>query len=125
MPDFQTTSADQSDALRPISIPQDAVPIVPVRNTVLFPGMPAPITLSAPSSVAAARKAVREQRQIGILLQQDPELGHPVVCQGVQWMRVLDFIPGTPFLTVVKRDRMACTEWAQSRMSSVSSGPVR
>jgi ATP-dependent Lon protease len=125
MPDFETTSADQSGAQRPISIPQDAVPIVPVRNTVLSPGMLAPITLCAPSSVAAAQQAVREQRQIGILLQQDPELGeagpddlyrmgtianviryltgpddtHRVVCQGVQRMRVLDFIPGTPFLT--------------------------
>jgi ATP-dependent Lon protease len=75
MPDFEATSAEQSGALRPISIPHDAVPVVPVRNTVLFPGMLAPMTLSAPSSVAAAQQAVREQRQIGILLQQDSELG--------------------------------------------------
>ena len=72
--------------------------------------------------MTSAQQAVREQRQIGILLQQDPELGeagpddlhrmgtianviryltgpddtHHVVCQGVQRMRVLDFIPGTP-----------------------------
>jgi ATP-dependent Lon protease len=125
MTDFETTPADQNNALQPIAIPQDAVPIVPVRNTVLFPGMLAPITLSAPSSIAAAQQAIREQRQIGILLQQDSELReagpddlyrvgtlanviryltgpdgtHHVVCQGVQRMRILDFIPGTPFLT--------------------------
>ncbi|WP_157016788.1 endopeptidase La [Mesorhizobium xinjiangense] len=125
MPDFETSPADQRDTQRPILIPEDAVPIVPVRSTVLFPGTLAPMTLSALSSVAAAQQAVREQRQIGILLQQDPELGeagpndlyrfgtvanvirylsgphdtHHVVCQGVQRMRVLDFIPGTPFLT--------------------------
>jgi ATP-dependent Lon protease len=108
---------------RSVSIPQDALIIVAVRNTVLFPGMIAPITLGRPEAIAAAQQAVREQRQIGILLQRDPELNEPgpddlyrvgtvaniiryitgpddshhVVCQGVQRVRVLDFLPGTPF----------------------------
>jgi ATP-dependent Lon protease len=112
------SSPDQS-----VSIPQDALIIVAVRNTVLFPGMIAPITLGRPKAIAAAQQAVREQRQIGILLQRDAELSEPgpddlyrvgtvaniiryitgpddshhVVCQGVQRVRVLDFLPGTPF----------------------------
>jgi ATP-dependent Lon protease len=106
-----------------VSIPADALIIVPVRNTVLFPGMVAPITLGRPQAIAAAQQAVREQRQIGILLQRDAELtepgpddlyrvgtvanviryitgpddSHHVICQGVQRIRVLDFLPGTPF----------------------------
>lgn len=106
-------------------IPGDALIIVPVRHTVLFPDVIMPITIARPKSVAAAQQAVREQRQIGILLQRDPELSDPgpddlyrvgtvanivryltgpdeshhLVCQGVQRMRVLDYIPGTPFLT--------------------------
>src|ERR1700733_12977120 len=113
-----TSSPDQS-----VSIPADALIIVPVRNTVLFPGMVAPITLGRPKAIAAAQQAVREQRQIGILLQRDAELSEPgpddlyrvgtvanviryitgpddshhVICQGVQRIRVLDFLPGTPF----------------------------
>ena len=112
------SSPDQS-----VSIPRDALIIVAVRNTVLFPGMIAPITLGRPKAIAAAQQAVREQRQIGILLQRDAELNEPgpddlyrvgtvaniiryitgpddshhVVCQGVQRVRVLDFLPGTPF----------------------------
>src|ERR1700754_1734820 len=111
-------SADQT-----VSIPADALIIIPVRNTVLFPGMIAPITLGRPKAIAAAQQAVREQRQIGILLQRDAELNEPglddlyrvgtvaniiryitgpddshhVICQGVQRIRVLDFLPGTPF----------------------------
>jgi ATP-dependent Lon protease len=111
-------SPDQS-----VSIPQDALIIVAVRNTVLFPGMIAPITLGRPKAIAAAQQAVREQRQIGILLERDAELSEPgpddlyrigtvanivryitgpddshhVICQGVQRIRVLDFLPGTPF----------------------------
>src|ERR1700753_4363164 len=112
------SSADQS-----VAIPADALIIIAVRNTVLFPGMIAPITLGRPKAIAAAQQAVREQRQIGILLQRDPELSDPgsdalhrvgtvanvvryitgpddshhVICQGVQRIRVLDFLPGTPF----------------------------
>jgi ATP-dependent Lon protease len=112
------SSPDQS-----VSIPQDALIIVAVRNTVLFPGMIAPITLGRPKAIAAAQQAVREQRQIGILLERDAELSEPgpddlyrvgtaanivryitgpddshhVICQGVQRIRVLDFLPGTPF----------------------------
>jgi len=62
------SSPDQS-----VSIPQDALIIVAVRNTVLFPGMVAPITLGRPKAIAAAQQAVREQRQIGLLLQRDPD----------------------------------------------------
>jgi ATP-dependent Lon protease len=107
-----------------VSIPEDALIILPVRNTVLFPGVVFPITIGRPQSVAAAQQAVREQRQIGLLLQRDPEVNEPgpgdlygigtlanivryiagpdethhVICQGVQRIRVLDFLPGTPFL---------------------------
>jgi ATP-dependent Lon protease len=118
-----TGEASASSADQAVSIPADALIIIPVRNTVLFPGMIAPITLGWPKAIAAAQQAVREQRQIGILLQRDAELNEPglddlhrvgtvanivryltgpddshhIVCQGVQRIRVLDFLPGTPF----------------------------
>jgi ATP-dependent Lon protease len=123
----ETTSSAQPASSSPdqsISIPADAVIIVPVRNTVLLPGVVMPITIGRPKSIAAAQQAVREQRPIGILLQRDPEMSDPgpddlyrvgtianivryitapddshhIVCQGVQRLRVLDFLPGTPFL---------------------------
>jgi ATP-dependent Lon protease len=105
------------------AIPGDALIVVPVRNTVLFPGVVIPITIGRPQSIAAAQQAVREQRPIGIVLQRDPELNEPgpddlhrigtmanivryitgpddshhLVCQGIQRIRVLDYLPGTPF----------------------------
>ena len=122
-----TATSDQSSASpadRSVSIPSDALIIVPVRNTVLFPGVVMPITIGRPKSIAAAQQAVREQRQIGLLLQRDPDStepgpdelyrvgtvanivryitgpddSHHLVCQGVQRIRLLDYIPGTPFL---------------------------
>lgn len=98
--------------------------IVPVRDIVLFPGMVVPITVDRPRSIAAAQQAVREQRQIGILMQRDaatadpgpidmhrmgtianvvryittPDGAHHVVCQGDQRFQITEFLNGWPFL---------------------------
>ncbi|HKD56252.1 MAG TPA: LON peptidase substrate-binding domain-containing protein, partial [Hyphomicrobiaceae bacterium] len=106
------------------ALPSDAVIIVPVRNTVLFPGMVLPISVGRPGSVAAAQHALREQRQIGLLLQRDqavddprasdlyrvgtvanlvryvtaPDGNHHLICQGEQRFQIMDFLEGWPFL---------------------------
>ncbi|MFO1080546.1 MAG: endopeptidase La [Reyranellaceae bacterium] len=108
----------------PVALPSDALIVVPVRNTVLFPEIVFPITLGRPASIAAAQQAVREQRQILIVLQRDPEQndptavdmhrtgtvanivrymtspegGHHLICQGVQRFRVTEFVDGHPFM---------------------------
>jgi ATP-dependent Lon protease len=105
-------------------LPPDAIIIVPVRNTVLFPGVVLPITLGRPKSVMAAQQAVREQRQVGILLQREaavdeptaldmhrmgtvanvlrfitaPDGTHHLVCQGEQRFQIVEYLPGWPFL---------------------------
>ncbi|MCK1393750.1 endopeptidase La [Bradyrhizobium sp. 1] len=107
-----------------VKIPADALIIIPVRDMVLFPGAIGPIAIARPKSIAAAQQALREQRPIGIVLQRSPETDEPgaddlyrvatianivryitapdgthhIVCQGVQRARILDFLPGTPFL---------------------------
>jgi ATP-dependent Lon protease len=105
-------------------LPADALIIVPVRNTVLFPGLVLPITLGRPKSIAAAQQAVREQRQVGILLQRTPDIDDPtaidmhrmgtianivryitapdgtnhLVCQGEQRFQISEYLSGWPFL---------------------------
>ena len=116
-----TGSAEGGGSLPPL--PPDALIVVPVRNTVLFPGLVLPITLGRPKSVAAAQQAVRDQRQVGILLQRDPEVADPtpidmhrmgtlanivryitapdgshhLVCQGEQRFQVVEYLIGWPF----------------------------
>ncbi len=108
--------------LRPL--PEDAVPIVPMRNLVLFPGMILPAGVGRERSIIAAQEAVRTERPIGLLLQRDssqenpgpqdlywvgtvanivryvtaPDGSHHLVCQGEQRFRVLEFLEGWPFL---------------------------
>ncbi len=115
-------SSSGGGALPPL--PPDALIIVPVRNTVLFPGLVLPITLGRSKSVAAAQQAVRDQRQVGILLQRAadvedptaidmhrmgtlanilrfvtaPDGTHHVVCQGEQRFQIVEYLSGWPFL---------------------------
>ncbi|HMN38774.1 MAG TPA: endopeptidase La [Hyphomicrobium sp.] len=104
-------------------LPSDAVILLAVRGTVLFPGLILPLAVGRPKSIAAVQQAVREERQIGVVLQRIAEINDPgpddlyrigtlanilryvtapdgthhIVVQGVQRIRILDFYPGTPF----------------------------
>jgi ATP-dependent Lon protease len=108
-----------------IATAADALIILPVRNLVLFPGVVLPITVGRPRSIAAAQQAVREGRQLGVLMQRDPQQADPaaidlhrmgtianvlryvtgpdgthhVICQGQQRFRVQDFVKEQPFIT--------------------------
>ena len=105
-------------------LPADAVPIVPIRNVSLFPGVVMPITVGRELSIAAAQEAVRGGHKIALLAQRDPgvekpgaadlyEIGvlatviryvttpegaHHLVCQGESRFRVLEMLRETPFL---------------------------
>jgi ATP-dependent Lon protease len=115
-------SAPNGTTLPPL--PADALIIVPVRNVVLFPGIVLPVTLGRQKSVAAAQQAVRDQRQVGILLQRDAEVADPtaidmhrmgtianivryitapdgtnhIVCQGEQRFQIVEYLSGWPFM---------------------------
>ncbi len=104
---------------------EDTLLILPVRDTVLFPGVLFPISIGRPVSIAAVQQAMREERQIGILMQRDgetaepygtdmhrvgtvaniaryltaPDGGHHVIVQGIERFRVLDFAAERPALT--------------------------
>ncbi len=104
-------------------LPPDALIIVPVRDTVLMPGTVFPITVARPRSIAAAQQAVREERQVGVLMQRDsavedpsaldlhrtgvianvlryvtaPDGVHHMVLQAVQRFRVVEFVREHPF----------------------------
>jgi ATP-dependent Lon protease len=121
--EIQAKSSTQAGTTLP-TLPSDALIIVPVRNTVLFPGQVLPITLGRSKSIGAAQQAVRDQRQVGILLQRDSEVADPtaidmhrmgtvanivryitapdgtnhLVCQGEQRFQIVEYLSGWPFL---------------------------
>jgi ATP-dependent Lon protease len=104
-------------------IPEDVLIILPVRDTVLFPGVVLPIALTGKRALAAAQEAVRTQRRVGLVLQSEagdepaPDQLHRVgtvasivrfvtaadgthhlIAQGEQRFTVLDYVSLEPFL---------------------------
>ena len=56
----------------------EVLPILPVRNLVLFPGVVSPIMVGRESSMKLVRKAEKTGSLIGIVCQRDPDIEMPV-----------------------------------------------
>ena len=106
------------------ALPADAIILIPIRNSVLFPGVVSPVTIGRAKSVAAAQEAVRAESRVGFLLQRErdkTEVGpddlywvgtsgrivrymtgqngaHHLVVQAESRFRVLEFLDGWPYL---------------------------
>src|SRR4051812_23836318 len=119
-----TITASPTQTEYNLTLPDDAIAIVPVRNIVLFPGAVLPVTVGRPQSIAAAQNAIRTEKPLGVVLQRDetvneptgldlyrvgtvgsvlryltaPDGTHHVVTQGQQRFRVLEYLDGYPFL---------------------------
>jgi ATP-dependent Lon protease len=105
------------------SAPEDVLIVLPMRDLVLFPGVVLPIAIHGKRALAAAQEAVRTQRRVGLLLQNDPAIEDPetdglhqvgtaasivrfitaadgthhLICQGEQRFTVLDYVSQEPF----------------------------
>jgi len=69
--------ADGEDGdLEDIDVP-DSIPILSLRNTVLFPGVVLPISIGRPRSVQLIKEAYRTDKIVGTVAQKDPEIENP------------------------------------------------
>ena len=64
---------DLKDLFNGIQTPDD-IPILAVRNLVLFPGVVSPILIGRESSSTLIKRAEKKQIVIGIVCQRDPEV---------------------------------------------------
>lgn len=102
----------------------DLLVILPVRSTVMFPGMVMPLTVSRKRSVAAAQQAMRDKLPVGIIMQRSagvaepvasdlhavgtiaailryvttPDGTHHLICQGQQRFRIVEVVRDSPFM---------------------------
>src|ERR1044072_673452 len=120
----ETERKDEVSQSAASTVSDDMLIIVPVRNLVLFPGTVVPVAINRERSLAAAPEAVRAERRVGFMLQQDPDLQSPtgrgrfkvgtvasivryvtgqdgthhLVVPGERRFRVLDWTRGLPFM---------------------------
>ncbi|HNW51217.1 MAG TPA: endopeptidase La, partial [Prolixibacteraceae bacterium] len=100
-----------------------ALPILPLRNTVLFPGVILPISVGRPKSLKLIRDVYRADGVLGTLAQRDPDIDEPntedlyeigtiakilkilempdgtttVIIQGKQRFRILEMLEEDPY----------------------------
>lgn len=126
---FPLLSQEDEDEMRNADIPE-ILPILPLRNTVLFPGVVIPITVGRDKSIKLVKEAYKGTRTIGVVAQQDMNVEDPtfeqlhkigtvaniikilqmpdgnttVIIQGKQRFRLTEAVQTEPYLTA-KVDR--------------------
>ena len=77
MPIIPLNESD-NEALNDVEVPQE-LPVLPLRNTVLFPGVVLPITVGRDKSIKAVNDAYKSDKLIGVLAQKDSGVEDPTV----------------------------------------------
>jgi ATP-dependent Lon protease len=107
-----------------LTVPEGALVILPLRNTVLFPATIMPLVVNRPASLKVIEEAVRQQLPVGFICQRDPSIEVPkpqdlfrigttaevlrmfglpegvrqVIIQGRQRFEIAEFLETDPFL---------------------------
>ena len=69
--------ADGDDGeLEDVDVP-DTIPILSLRNTVLFPGVVLPISIGRPRSIQLIKDAYRNDKIVGTIAQKEPDIENP------------------------------------------------
>src|SRR6266404_9055930 len=123
-----------------IAIPNQ-LPILPVRDTVLFPGAVLPLTVGRESSLALINGLQGEDKVLGVVAQHDPRVEDPaaadlhkvgtfakvhktvkmpngnvvIFLEGIQRIQVLDLIGLRPYLQAQVED---CPMWRANRITN-------
>ena len=119
-------TAEDEDRIRKEKV-EETLPILPLRNTVLFPGMVIPITVGRAKSIKLVQDFSRSDKPIGIVTQRDNEVEDPgyddlyhvgtmshilrfinlpdgnitIIVQGIKRFSLVDITANEPYLTGV------------------------
>jgi len=69
---------NDNESLNDIEVPQE-LPVLPLRNTVLFPGVVLPITVGRDKSIKAVNDAYKADKLIGVIAQKDSGIEDPAI----------------------------------------------
>ena len=121
---FPLLTQEDEDEMRNAEIP-DELPILPLRNTVLFPGVVIPITVGRDKSIKLVKDAYKGNRTIAVVSQKDMNVEDPtfeqlnktgtvahlikvlqmpdgnttVIIQGKQRVKLLEVVQTEPYMT--------------------------
>lgn len=99
----------------------EVIPIIPLRNMVLFPGVIIPISVGRDKSLAAIREVYKGDRLIGAVSQKDATVEEPrfedmnAVGTVGHILKLLEMPDGTTTAIIQGRKRMAVMEWVSDQ----------
>jgi len=122
-------SSEEEEIMQAEKLPE-SLPILPLRNTVLFPGVVIPITVGRDKSIRLIRESYRNDRTIGVVAQKDSTIEDPeakdlhkvgtvahlikilqmpdgnttVIIQGKKRFEIEDFIQDEPYFRAKIKD---------------------
>jgi ATP-dependent Lon protease len=108
--------ADGDDGeLEDVEVPE-AIPILSLRNTVLFPGVVLPISIGRPKSIQLIKDAYRNDKIVGTVAQKDPDIENPdfvdlhTIGTIGQIVKLLEMPDGSTTAIIQGRKRMVLQE---------------
>jgi ATP-dependent Lon protease len=117
--DFIPILADGDDSeLINLDVP-DILPILPLRNTVMFPGVVMPITVGRQKSLQLVQEIYRGNRLIGTIAQKDGNIDDPVqtdlyqIGTIAQILKILEMPDGTTSVIIQGKRRFEVIEYTQ------------
>lgn len=117
--DFIPILADGDDSdLINLDVP-DILPILPLRNTVMFPGVVLPITVGRQKSLQLIQEVYRGNRLIGTIAQKDGSIDDPAqadlyqVGTIAQVLKILEMPDGTTSVIIQGKRRFKVQEYIQ------------
>jgi ATP-dependent Lon protease len=121
---IQLINPEQESDLKPEDLPEE-LSILPIKNTVLFPGVVIPITVTRQKSIRLIKKAYQGNRIIGVIAQKNKQAEEPgiedlyrfgtvariikmlvlpdgnttIIIQGKNRFQIRDYVQDEPFMT--------------------------
>ncbi|HYS78875.1 MAG TPA: LON peptidase substrate-binding domain-containing protein, partial [Candidatus Dormibacteraeota bacterium] len=97
-----------------------ALPLLPLKNTVVFPHLPTPLVVGRPSSIRLIDDVMLKDRTVGLVLQKDPAVDEPkqgdlhAVGTAAVIQKMLKFPDGTIRVLVTGFERIRLTRVVRS-----------
>lgn len=105
-------SEEEEEDLKKMNIP-DVLPILPLRNTVLFPGVVIPITVGRNKSLRLVQEVYKKNKILGAVAQKDSTIDEPEyddlykIGTVAQILKILEMPDGTTSVIVQGRKRFS------------------
>jgi ATP-dependent Lon protease len=115
---IQLINPDQESDLKPDDLPEE-LSILPIKNTVLFPGVVIPITVTRQKSIRLIKKAYQGNRIVGVVAQKNKQAEEPVIEDLYKFgtvariIKMLVLPDGNTTIIIQGKNRFAIKEYVQ------------